>query len=108
MSDRSLHRCRRSSVLRPCCRCHGASWKFTRSFDRAARSRSMPWPGICNLHGSEDSTMLKEIVNRDLVTVEPDARIRDVARLMQERNVGAILVLTDGKPRGIITDRDIV
>ncbi len=52
--------------------------------------------------------MLKEIISGKLVTVEPDAKLIDVARKMKEENVGAILVLTDGKPRGIITDRDIV
>jgi CBS domain-containing protein len=52
--------------------------------------------------------MLKEIVSRNLVAVEPDAKILDVARTMRDRDVGAVLVLTDGKPRGIITDRDIV
>lgn len=53
--------------------------------------------------------MLKEIVSRNLVATEPDAKITEVARLMADRGVGAVLVLSDdGKPRGIITDRDIV
>lgn len=53
--------------------------------------------------------MLKDIlVNQSLVTVEPDAKVSEAARLMADKDVGAILVLTNGKPRGIITDRDIV
>jgi signal-transduction protein with cAMP-binding, CBS, and nucleotidyltransferase domain len=52
--------------------------------------------------------MLKEIISRNLVTAEPDAKITEVARLMADRGVGAVLILSDGKPRGIITDRDIV
>jgi signal-transduction protein with cAMP-binding, CBS, and nucleotidyltransferase domain len=53
--------------------------------------------------------MLKEIVSRNLVTAEPDAKISEVARLMADRGVGAVLILEDDdKPRGIITDRDIV
>ena len=52
--------------------------------------------------------MLKDIVSPDLVTVEPHATLMDVARLMESRNVGCVLVLSNGKPRGLITDRDIV
>jgi CBS domain-containing protein len=52
--------------------------------------------------------MLKELISRNLVTAEPDAKISEVARLMADRGVGAVLILSDGKPQGIITDRDIV
>lgn len=55
--------------------------------------------------------MIKDIVNRNLVTVEPHATIQEVARLMESKDVGSVLVLDSGnhgKPRGIITDRDIV
>ena len=52
--------------------------------------------------------MLKDIVSRNLVTAEPDAKISEIARLMADRGVGAVLILSEGKPRGIITDRDIV
>ncbi len=52
--------------------------------------------------------MIREILdNQELVTCEPDARVADVARLMADRNVGAVMVLTNDRPRGIITDRDI-
>jgi CBS domain-containing protein len=47
--------------------------------------------------------MIRDLIqNNKIVTVEPDARIPEVARKMMDQNVG------DGKPRGIITDRDIV
>lgn len=53
--------------------------------------------------------MLRDIVGKqNLVTCEPDAKVSDAAQLMADRNVGAIMVLTDDKPRGIVTDRDIV
>jgi CBS domain-containing protein len=52
--------------------------------------------------------MLKEIVNRDLVTLEPHQSVQDAAKLMEERGVGCVLVLSNGKPRGLLTDRDIV
>lgn len=41
--------------------------------------------------------------------VSPDASIRDVLRALASRNVGALVVSTDGeKVEGIISERDIV
>jgi len=46
---------------------------------------------------------------RDVWTVEPDTTIGDAARLMGERNIGAVLVLDDEeKPVGILSERDVV
>ena len=33
---------------------------------------------------------------------------KEAARMMEERSVGCVLVLSNGKPRGLLTDRDIV
>lgn len=52
--------------------------------------------------------MIGEIVNRDLVTVSRDTPIREVATLMESKDVGSVLVVENDIPRGIITDRDIV
>ena len=52
--------------------------------------------------------MLSEIIRRDVVNVEPDTTVTQAARIMAERGVGALLVLNEGRPRGILTDRDIV
>jgi len=52
--------------------------------------------------------MLKDIVERKLVTIEPDAKVADAAKLMEKENVGSVLILDNGKPRGLLTDRDIV
>lgn len=45
---------------------------------------------------------------QDLCTVMPDATIREVARLMVERDVGDVLVVVGRTPLGILTDRDLV
>ncbi len=53
--------------------------------------------------------MLDQIMHRNLVTLEPHAPVSEAARLMADRDVGCVVVLNaNGKPRGIITDRDIV
>lgn len=51
--------------------------------------------------------MLKDILNRSVVSVTPDTKIIDVAKRMNDENVGAIVVCVDHKPRGLVTDRDI-
>ncbi len=52
--------------------------------------------------------MLRDILNRNLVKAEPNASVIEIAQLMTEHNVGAVLIARDGKPLGIVTDRDIV
>jgi len=51
---------------------------------------------------------LQTLIQNRLISCERDATIKEVARLMDEQNIGAILVLEGGKPCGIVTDRDIV
>jgi CBS domain-containing protein len=48
-----------------------------------------------------------EVMTRSLVTCAPDARVTDVAATMRDRNIGAVLILRDGKLHGIVTDRDL-
>ena len=52
--------------------------------------------------------MLKDIIDRRVVSVEPDTKVIDVARKMSEENVGSVLVCVDNHCKGIVTDRDIV
>lgn len=46
------------------------------------------------------------LVTRAVLTVEATDSLRDVAVWMMERGVGSAVVLDDGKPAGIVTDRD--
>lgn len=45
-------------------------------------------------------------VTRSVLTVEEGETLRDAATSMIERGVGSAVVLTDGKPSGILTDRE--
>lgn len=51
---------------------------------------------------------LRDIVNQKPITCSPDRPIEDVADLMREKNVGAVMIVQGDKPVGIVTDRDIV
>ncbi|MBB5234378.1 CBS domain-containing protein [Deinococcus budaensis] len=51
---------------------------------------------------------LRDIMTPGLVTVDPQATLKEVATLMLEQDIGAVLVMDGEHPSGIITDRDIV
>ncbi len=48
-----------------------------------------------------------KIMARQVVTVSPEATIRDAAHLMLKHEVGALPVMEEGKLVGIITESDI-
>ena len=45
---------------------------------------------------------------RKLVTASPGTSVDDAARLMKEGEVGAVLVVEEGRLLGILTERDVV
>ncbi|NLX78048.1 MAG: CBS domain-containing protein [Clostridiaceae bacterium] len=51
---------------------------------------------------------VRDIMTKSVVTVRPDTTINEVARLMQQHNVGAIPVVDNNGLMGIVTDRDLV
>lgn len=42
----------------------------------------------------------------EVASIEPDKSVYEAMQLMADRNVGALLVLQDGKLTGIVTERD--
>ncbi len=54
-------------------------------------------------------TFVNQIMQTDLVTVSPQTNIYEAAKLMEEQNVGTVLVVGEQeKLLGMITDRQIV
>ena len=51
---------------------------------------------------------VSEVMSRNLLTVEPTLRLAEAAARMNDRGVGAVLVLTDGRLSGILTERDVL
>jgi CBS domain-containing protein len=52
--------------------------------------------------------LVQRHMSGDLLTVDPSAPIVAVAQRMADRNVGAVLVIDDGRLAGIMTERDIM
>jgi CBS domain-containing protein len=53
-------------------------------------------------------TRIREVMTERPRTCEPQTTVLEVARLMKEEDVGPIPVVKDGRPVGLVTDRDIV
>jgi CBS domain-containing protein len=48
------------------------------------------------------------LCRREIICVNPGTSVREAARLMGEKNIGSTIVVREGKPIGILTDRDIL
>ena len=53
-------------------------------------------------------TQIKEVMTGDLQTCEPSTTVLEAARMMARSDAGPIPVVEDGRPIGLVTDRDIV
>ena len=51
---------------------------------------------------------IRDVMTPDPRCVTPNDSIADAARIMRDEDTGAVPVVEDGKPVGILTDRDIV
>jgi CBS domain-containing protein len=53
--------------------------------------------------------VLSSKASGEVITIEPDATVRDLLRILAEHNVGALIVSTDGSSvDGIVSERDVV
>ena len=53
--------------------------------------------------------LVSDLMNKDVVSVSPEESVALASRLLSRHNIGALPVSSsDGKLKGIITDRDIV
>jgi CBS domain-containing protein len=50
---------------------------------------------------------VRDIARDEVVTTQPSASVADVAATMRDENVGCIVVTEDGRPTGVVTDRDV-
>ena len=53
-------------------------------------------------------TFVKDVMISDLTTLDASTSIKDAAKLMDENNIGCIIVTKNQLPIGILTERDFV
>jgi acetoin utilization protein AcuB len=58
--------------------------------------------------GSLDDTAVSAIMSEALITVSPSTTLREAARLLCDRKIGALPVVEEGKLMGVITTTDIL
>jgi signal-transduction protein with cAMP-binding, CBS, and nucleotidyltransferase domain len=51
---------------------------------------------------------VSDVMSKMLLTVEPTMKLDEAARQMNDRQVGAVLVLTNERVSGILTERDVL
>ena len=50
---------------------------------------------------------IEDLARSDAVTADPGTPVADLAAAMAEKDVGSVVITTDGAPVGIVTDRDL-
>ncbi|HET7404841.1 MAG TPA: CBS domain-containing protein [Candidatus Bathyarchaeia archaeon] len=51
---------------------------------------------------------VKEFMTRDPANLALASKVSDAVKIMAEKNIGSIIVVANGKPKGILTERDIL
>ncbi len=51
---------------------------------------------------------IEHLIRRPVKTLGPNASCKEAALLMRDENIGAVVVEEDGRPLGVVTDRDLV
>ena len=51
---------------------------------------------------------IRDVMTPNPCSVSPDDSVQTTARIMRDEDTGAVPVVQDGRPVGIVTDRDIV
>ncbi len=50
--------------------------------------------------------VVRDIMSKSVVAVDATATINDAAKMMEDTRVGAVIIMEDNAPVGIVTDRD--
>ncbi len=53
-------------------------------------------------------TLIKEVMKKRVITVEPDTAIKDAAQLMADKKIGCLPVVSDGTLVGLVTTTDFL
>lgn len=50
---------------------------------------------------------VRDIARQDVVSVDPETGVEEIASVLRTERVGSAVVVEDGAPAGIVTDRDV-
>ena len=52
--------------------------------------------------------IIRDIMTKRVITIDEDSTALDAANLMSEKGISSLIVLNEGNPVGIVTERDFV
>ncbi len=52
--------------------------------------------------------VVRDIMTKDIVTIEDGQTALEAARIMSQKGISSLIVVKDGTPKGIITERDFI
>ena len=67
-----------------------------------------PLEGLEYPHKRIDLMKVSDIMTRPIIAEDEEVLVTEIAKDMAERGVGGVVITSEGKPAGIITDRDLV
>lgn len=51
---------------------------------------------------------IRDFMSKEVVTVDENKKVIDVAKIRGEKRIGSVIVMKEGKPYGIFTERDLL
>jgi len=60
------------------------------------------------LEDREPPSIVKNVMAKPVITIKKDSSVLSAAKIMSEKSIGSIVVVDEGKPVGIATERDIL
>lgn len=51
---------------------------------------------------------VRDIMQRNVITIEHDKTVHDAAAILKEKEISFLVIIQDGRPTGIVSERDIV
>jgi CBS domain-containing protein len=52
--------------------------------------------------------LIKDIMNKNVITTEPETSVREAIRTMVDNHIGSVVVVKNNKTVGIMTERDVL
>jgi CBS domain-containing protein len=62
---------------------------------------------LSNFFLIRNMTNVRDIMIRNVITIDHEKTAKDVALLMSEKQVSSLVVIKDGNPIGLVTERDL-
>ena len=53
-------------------------------------------------------TQVRDIMQKNVITIQQDKTVHDAAQILKEKEISFLVIMNNGKPTGVVSERDIV